>query len=287
MGEETKNQPDQSKLQTQATEQKPTIQEIDGRLQIVEKTEGRMFDLLKWGFALLMIFAGGNWWLSKSNYDRDKESLIERATALETRFQLSNQAQLANIREQTASNMTFMFAIKENQLSDNIRSNLLESGKLTFETISNYNLSVQKAILRNEGTTLYLQAYGFCKDLDVSTKTKAAFFSAGLNSYVEAATDFIEADDEYSLTKCMIQLKECVPVFLNAEGGFAYSMVEAGVFPKKIHTLIDTIENDKNLKNRYAAELYQIKSFLTLIEEKAKREKTESWLPYKPTKPTE
>jgi hypothetical protein len=61
-------------------------------------------------------------------------------------------------------------------------------------------------------------------------------------------------------------------------------VIEAGEFAKKIHTLIDTIENDKKLRNRYAAELYIIKSFLGLIEEKAKKEKTEPWLPYKPDK---
>ena len=87
MDKENKSHPDQTKLPPQATVQAPpdtvSLEDVERRLQIVEKTESSMTELLKWAFiaftVTVSIVAVYNWWSVKTDYEKDKEYMRQQA----------------------------------------------------------------------------------------------------------------------------------------------------------------------------------------------------------------
>jgi hypothetical protein len=89
------NDTSQKKLPQTNTATNVSIEAVEQRLQVVEKTEARMFEVLKWGFAIFsgaaILFTGFNWWSSRSNYERDKDSLKQQVEILEKQLTLAQQ----------------------------------------------------------------------------------------------------------------------------------------------------------------------------------------------------
>jgi hypothetical protein len=61
--------------------------ELEKRLLAHEKTENRVFDILKWGMGIFttiaILFIGFNWWSAKNNFDRDKEYFQSKLTLVQ------------------------------------------------------------------------------------------------------------------------------------------------------------------------------------------------------------
>src|ERR1017187_3229971 len=100
------------------------IDDIDRRLQIVEKTESNMSEMVKWGFGLgisifttvAALFVGFNWISANNNYERDKENFQQRQTLAQQEITVSNEKKLQELRNQIESS----FLTLSNNLQDTL-----------------------------------------------------------------------------------------------------------------------------------------------------------------------
>ena len=84
----------------------------------------RWVEVLKWGMGMLIVlvivFAGSNWWIGKTNYDKDKEfrkqqtEIIQQKLAMyQTDLASLNEKQLAEIRSRGETNYTGLCAVMD------------------------------------------------------------------------------------------------------------------------------------------------------------------------------
>lgn len=119
---------------------KQQIKILQQQLGDLEKGNGRLFEILKWGMGMFItfavVFAGFNWWSGKLNYDRDREALKHESDLLAQGLSLSqkdsaasakkdfeelriaNEKQLAVIRADVETNLVTMIAGHAKQLEN-------------------------------------------------------------------------------------------------------------------------------------------------------------------------
>ena len=114
---------------------------LDQRVQALEKSVPRTDDKLNWGLDILkwglgvfttvaVLFAGGNAWLAKSNYDRDEKALNARLDFLKQQLSADNDRQLSEMRRQSES---FLLSLTNSFLS---LSNASQNQLLTLQGIN-------------------------------------------------------------------------------------------------------------------------------------------------------
>src|ERR1017187_1278280 len=119
MGNESEKPSEPTNLPPQSSDQ------TEQRLQILEKTNEKMFSLLVWGFgtlsALAFALVAGNIYSSHSNYERDTVNLTKDVELLQKQLLLAQQ-------DLTASNDKKLFELKtETELSFTTISNSLQN----------------------------------------------------------------------------------------------------------------------------------------------------------------
>ena len=281
----------------------------------------RWVEVLKWGMGMLIVlvivFAGSNWWIGKTNYDKDKEfrkqqtEIIQQKLAMyQTDLASLNEKQLAEIRSRGETNYTGLCAVMDKRIMDafmvfsnsiaaktesvaNEMNDLFEGLSLTNRmailnlqesnvlAIANVQASVRMLLSKAEGITLFVQGSQLCRDNKGDTLKSACLLAGGVRSCAEAATDLVECNDEVNAQNCLRRLTDTLPVLItNAPSGTLDAIERTGELRKSIALLVSTLEQPKN-KSRYSSELMSIKAYGRLIEQQMKEEAEAGIAPYR------
>ena len=244
----------------------------------VESQGKTNLETFKWALSIFTVlalaFAGFNWWSGKANYERDKETLkanaelMEKKTAVShTEWVMTADKQLAEMRNQTQTNVQTLFAFREKQLGETLASFTNDLKTLSDAMIqtnrvsmSNTVASLTKSGKRAEGLTLFVQGVQFCKDNKCETPNQFALLAGGIKSLAGAASDLSEAEDEANLRKCLGRLTEYLTVLISNAKPEHLALLDAGMdFTGELDSVIAICS--KSDAKLYESELFQLRAF--------------------------
>jgi len=296
-----------NQLPTPANNQPPEA--IERRLLVLEQTQSNMFDLLKWGFGTLtafaILFVTYNWLSGKSNYDRDKQALASDVETAQRRLDITkqemamaNEEQIKKLNEKIQSELNSLFSTnakalselfidREKQLVENfsaisnsvlhitskelarIDQQILNDELTNTVAISNLSSSVAKSITQILGFSFYDQGFNMCNNNNGGSLDRDVMLFVGLQSYISAANDFIDCEDQNNISRALSRISEVMILLVDAPANVIQTSFDGKGTDKMVRALIARIEASTEMARRNEADLVKIKASLGFLDRKA------------------
>ena len=262
-----------------------------------------MFDLLKWGFTifsgLAILFSGASWWNSKTNYDRDKDSLKQQVEMFQKQLALSQQ-ELKDSNEKkfsesfvTISNNLQSELISIMQTNDlkwlNIAAAISNNGKIITTNLvmldatlrASNDAAISNAIFFMNQTFVQIQtnlyqksdkslAFAFWNQAhDAEKKSDALSQITAFHNYMQAAIYDFRANDENSARRAINNLATGkFQTFLEKLTKAQFKILQAQEdINSDLNILIEMLTNS-NRNRIYDDELSTLKYFADVVREK-------------------
>lgn len=266
-----------------------SIEDVELRLRTLEKTEGRMFEIIKWAFGLMALFVVYNWWTGKTSYDRDKADLKDQVAILQKQLVNSQQELTDKMFKESSTNLQNQFVLMQwtndqkwirvattlNESIASISASVVHDMAVNTTNINfvleKNGLSLNQAIkgLKQEQSHELAQGYMAQADYHIGAKlSRAENYHFVSSSYLMAAICLVDAKDDFNfrhaLDNAEVYTREMLKTVSKSE---LLTQESKESVQDELNKLIPILEN-RNTDGVFTDDINALKLCLITLKEK-------------------